>query len=289
MEGYIKGQKLGEGTFGSVRRVTCRKTSNEYACKKIKRNTYESEEGIPASVLREISILKSILHPNIVHLEKVIWATGETICILFEICDCDLRAYIRDHHPFTTSIHRRMVMHILRAIKWCHERQVFHRDLKPHNMLVKRKSDGTIDLKIADFGLTRSFEIPMRVYTPEVVTLWYKPPELLLGVKVYDCGLDMWSIGCIFGEIVNKYAIFAGDSEIGQLFAIFRKLGTPTEDVWPGVSQMPHFNAGFPCWKRNFQLPSIEAQDAMLLDRLLTYDPKKRISAGDALALIDSY
>lgn len=99
----------------------------------------------------------------------------------------------------------------------------------------------------------------------------------------------MWSIGCIFGEIINKYAIFAGDSEIGQLFAIFRKLGTPTEDVWPGVSHLPHFNAQFPHWKRNFQLQSIEARDVILLDRLLMYDPKKRISAGDALALIEAH
>jgi cyclin-dependent kinase len=104
------------------------------------------------------------------------------------------------------------------------------------------------NLKLADFGLARAFGIPLRSYTHEVVTLWYRAPEVLLGSKLYSTTVDIWSIGCIFGEMVLKQAVFPGDSEIDQLFRVFRILGTPNEEMWPGVSQLPDYKETFPHW-----------------------------------------
>lgn len=107
---------------------------------------------------------------------------------------------------------------ILEGTVFCHSRRVLHRDLKPQNLLIDQKGA----IKLADFGLGRAFGIPVRAYTHEVVTLWYRAPEVLLGSQRYSCPVDVWSIACIFAEMVNKRPLFHGDSEIDQLFRIFR-------------------------------------------------------------------
>lgn len=140
---------------------------------------------------------------------------------------------------------------MLDAISFCHLNRILHRDLKPQNLLV----DGTGHIKLADFGLARSFNIPMRAYTHEVVTLWYRAPEILLGTKLYATGVDIWSLGCIFAEMVLRKTLFAGDSEIDQLYKIFQMMGTPNETTWPGVSQLPEFRDIFPKWEEE-NLPS---------------------------------
>ena len=116
---------------------------------------------------------------------------------------------------------------------FCHQRRVLHRDLKPQNLLIDKSGA----IKLADFGLARAFGIPVRVYTHEVVTLWYRAPEILLGSNKYSCPVDIWSIGCIFAEMANKRPLFQGDSEIDQLFRIFRVLRTPNEEIWPGINR----------------------------------------------------
>jgi serine/threonine protein kinase len=119
-----------------------------------------------------------------------------------------------------------------------------HRDLKPQNLLVNAAGD----IKIADFGLARAYSIPIRVLTHEVVTLWYRAPEILLGSKTYAPPVDIWSMGVIFVEMLTKRPLFPGDSEIDQIFKIFRMLGTPDDTIWPNVSQLPDFKAVFPAW-----------------------------------------
>ena len=155
-------------------------------------------------------------------------------------------------------------------------------DLKPQNVLVDPKR-GT--LKLADFGLARAFTVPLRTYTHEVVTLWYRAPEILLGGKQYSVPVDIWSVGTIIPEMVTGQPLFPGDSEIDELFKIFRLLGTPNENLWQGVQQLPDFKAEFPKWKpRNLreivQHPErLNDQGLDLIAQMLKYTPNVRRAA----------
>lgn len=138
---------------------------------------------------------------------------------------------------------------MIAGLNFCHARRILHRDLKPQNLLIDRSGA----LKLADFGLARAFGIPVRTYTHEVVTLWYRAPEILLGQQQYSTPVDMWSIGTIFAEMVMKCPLYPGDSEIDELFKIFRTLGTPNEELWPGVSKLPDYKPTFPNCTRSPQ------------------------------------
>jgi len=145
-------------------------------------------------------------------------------------------------------------------------------------------------LKIADFGLARAFSLPVPQYTHEVVTVWYRPLEILLGSKLYSVPVDLWGVGCILAEMATGSPLFAGDSEIDTAFKIFQKLGTPTETIWPGVSELPDFKPTFPKWSHKgwANIRNTHAQIGTsgidLLDRLMHYNPRTRISAREALA-----
>jgi len=129
----------------------------------------------------------------------------------------------------------------------CNKHRIFHRDLKPSNLLIS--NDNTV--KIADFGLARTFGLPLKTYTHEACTIFYRPPEILLGSKVYSTAVDIWSLGCIFYELAHKKLLFTSDSEIGQLFSIFKVLGTPNEDNWQDSGSLPDLKASFPQWRVN--------------------------------------
>jgi len=140
-------------------------------------------------------------------------------------------------------------------------------------------------LKIADLGLGRAFTVPLKSYTHEIVTLWYRAPEVLLGTARYSTGVDMWSVGCIFAEMVRRQALFAGDSELQQLLHIFRLLGTPNEELWPGVSKLRDWHE-YPQWApQNIAraVPTLESTGVDLLSKMLQYDPSKRIEAKEAM------
>lgn len=127
---------------------------------------------------------------------------------------------------------------MLNGIAKCHQHKVLHRDLKPQNLLINREGI----LKLADFGLARAFGIPVKNFTHEVVTLWYRAPDILLGSKNYSTSVDIWSVGCIFAEIVNRKALFAGNNEEEQLLKIVRLRGIPPANEWPGITELPLYN-----------------------------------------------
>ncbi|CAG9861759.1 unnamed protein product [Phyllotreta striolata] len=278
VEDFIKIEKIGEGTYGVVYKGKNKKTGELVAMKKIR---LESEdEGVPSTAVREISLLKELKHRNIVSLENVLMEE-QKLYLIFEFLSMDLKKYldkIEDGKYMDPKLVKSYMHQLNEAILFCHQRRVLHRDLKPQNLLITR--DGTI--KIADFGLGRAFGVPVRVYTHEVVTLWYRAPEILLGSERYSCPVDIWSLGCIFAEMATKRPLFQGDSEIDQLFRIFRILKTPTDEFWPGVSKLQNYRASFPKWTNlnlSNQVKNLDDDGLDLLREMLVYNPAKRISA----------
>lgn len=260
------------------------KTGDQVALKKIKLDA--DDEGIPSTALREISILRTLNHPNIVMLKDVQHTLSPPrLYLVFEWLSCDLKHFLDEHRTETKgldeSLLQEFMYQLLLGLDYCHIRGIFHRDLKPQNILVTK--DGR--LKIADFGLARAFSVPMRCYTHEVVTLWYRAPEVLLGDKRYGLPLDMWSVGLMFAEMFTGRALFPGDCEIDELFQIFRLLGTPNEQNWRNVSKLPDFNEKFPKWKKKNLEEKIGIKNGGLdlLEKMLVYNPGSRISCNKAL------
>jgi serine/threonine protein kinase len=199
--------------------------------------------------------------------------------LVFEFLDRDLKKYMESVSGLLSpELVKSYLYQCCRGLAFCHARGVMHRDLKPQNLLVSK--DGK--LKLADFGLARAFCPPIRPLTHEVVTLWYRPPEILLGSQTYAPPVDVFAIGTIFVEMVTKRPLFPGDSEIDQLYKIFRQLGTPDETVWPGVTQLPDWNTSFPKWYKSSYskvvLDNLESSGLDLLERFLIYNPKDRDS-----------
>jgi len=281
-DNYEKIEKIGEGTYGVVYKARHKETSSIVALKKIRLEN--EDEGVPSTAMREISLLKELVHPNVVSLQEV-YLTESRLYLVFEFLSMDLKRYL-DNLPEEEYIDKMLLKsylyQVLEALLFCHKRRVIHRDLKPQNLLID--SNGII--KLADFGLARAFIIPLRAYTHEVVTLWYRAPEVLLGCPRYATPVDMWSVGCIFAEMATKRPLFHGDSEIDQLFRIFRTMGTPTEEVWPGVTSLKAYKNTFPCWKRNVcraLVPQLDDVGLDLLEKMLIYDPQKRLNAKSAV------
>ena len=187
--------------------------------------------------------------------------------LIFEYLDSDLKKHMEaspGHYP--PLMLKKYLWQMLSGINHCHSHRILHRDLKPQNLLIgqaeeaaRMEGDGqkadaihpTHVLKLADFGLARAFGIPVRQYTREVITLWYRAPEILLGCKQYSTPVDIWSIGCIFSEMAMLKPLFPGDSEIDQLFKIFQVLGTPNEETWRGVRELPEYKVGIDLNRRS--------------------------------------
>ncbi|KAI9726803.1 MAG: Cyclin-dependent kinase catalytic subunit [Chrysothrix sp. TS-e1954] len=302
MENYHKIEKIGEGTYGVVYKARDLAHSGRIvALKKIRLEA--EDEGVPSTAIREISLLKEMKDPNIVRLLNIVHADGHKLYLVFEFLDLDLKKYMEalpvadggrgKDLPDGSTINlkglglgeamvRKFMTQLVEGVRYCHSHRVLHRDLKPQNLLIDKEGN----MKLADFGLARAFGVPLRTYTHEVVTLWYRAPEILLGGRAYSTGVDMWSIGCIFAEMCTRKPLFPGDSEIDEIFKIFRVLGTPTEDDWPGVTSFPDFKPSFPKWVRHYEVPLVSQLDDAgldLLDALLVFDPARRISAKQAV------
>nr|XP_045004423.1 cyclin-dependent kinase 15 isoform X1 [Jaculus jaculus]XP_045004424.1 cyclin-dependent kinase 15 isoform X1 [Jaculus jaculus]XP_045004425.1 cyclin-dependent kinase 15 isoform X1 [Jaculus jaculus] len=280
---YLNLEKLGEGSYATVYKGISRINGQLVALKVISMNT---EEGAPFTAIREASLLKVLKHANIVLLHDIVH-TKETLMFVFEYMHTDLAQYMSQHpgglHPHNVRL---FMFQLLRGLAYIHHQHVLHRDLKPQNLLISHLGE----LKLADFGLARAKSIPSQTYSSEVVTLWYRPPDALLGATEYSSELDIWGAGCIFIEMLQGQPLFPGVSSIlEQLEKIWEVLGVPTEDTWPGVSKLPNYNPEWflfskpqslgIVWNRLDGVP--EAED--LASQMLKGFPKDRVSAQEAL------
>ncbi|KAM5482206.1 negative regulator of the PHO system [Microsporum audouinii] len=274
-------EKLGEGTYATVFKGRNRQTGEMVALKEIH---LDSEEGTPSTAIREISLMKELKHENIVGLHDVIH-TENKLMLVFEYMDKDLKKYmdVRGDRGQLDYVTIKSFMHqLMRGIAFCHDNRVLHRDLKPQNLLINNKGQ----LKLADFGLARAFGIPVNTFSNEVVTLWYRAPDVLLGSRTYNTSIDIWSAGCIMAEMYTGRPLFPGTTNEDQLQKIFRLMGTPSERSWPGISQFPEYKPNFHVYATQdlrLILPQIDQLGLDLLSRMLQLRPEMRISAAEAL------
>ncbi|CAJ1455234.1 unnamed protein product [Effrenium voratum] len=296
-------QAIGHGVQGKVWTATCRRSSTRVAIKCVPilpvsdgtdRLSADAarpcaEEGVSVNALREVSLLKGLDHPHVVRLIEC-FSFSSDLCMVLEFMDMNLRTLLT-HGRLQGEQLRTGMAQCLSGLSHCHRRMILHRDLKPENVLVEMQN-GRPRFALADFGLARTYHVPHRVYSGHVVSLWYRPLEVLLGQAKYGPGLDIWSIACIFGEMAVGRPVFFGTCEIHQIFAICNVLGTPGEQVFPGVSALPHFSQNFPQW-RNTDFAKVRARAGprfgeKALDVLrmgLRFDPGERPLASAMLRM----
>lgn len=278
--------RIEEGTYGVVYRAREKRTEKIVALKRLKME--KEKEGFPITSLREINTLLKAQHPNVVTVKEIVVGSSmDKIFIVMDYVEHDLKSLMetmkQKKTAFTADEVKCLMTQLLRAVGHLHDNWILHRDLKTSNLLFSH----TGVLKVGDFGLAREYGSPLKNYTPVVVTLWYRAPELLLGTKEYSTSIDMWSVGCIFAEFVRMEPLFPGKTEIDQLNRIFKALGTPTEADWPDYPKFPVVQkVPFPRHpphgiRSEFKYLSEKGYD--LLRQFLTYDTKKRVTAEAAL------
>ena len=281
---YVIINKLGEGAYGTVYLAEDSKNNNiKVALKQLKGGTVE--EGVPISCLREISLLKELSHINIVKLMDVIHLNS-SITLVFEYVETDLKELLKKNgnKPLPPKLYKSLLYQLLKGIHNIHKMKILHRDIKSENLLISKDNV----LKITDFGLARGYGLPIKNFRNDVVSLWYRAPDILLGNEQYERSVDMWSIGCIFGEMITGSIFFKGFSENDQLRKIFEILGTPNEKwykfymEYPGWEKQALTEVSLPKkWKD--VLPDLDDNGIDLISKLLELDPEKRILAPEAL------
>ncbi|XP_032970146.1 cyclin-dependent kinase 11B isoform X2 [Rhinolophus ferrumequinum] len=276
--------RIEEGTYGVVYRAKDKKTDEIVALKRLKME--KEKEGFPITSLREINTILKAQHPNIVTVREIVVGSNmDKIYIVMNYVEHDLKSLMETmKQPFLPGEVKTLMIQLLRGVKHLHDNWILHRDLKTSNLLLSHAGI----LKVGDFGLAREYGSPLKAYTPVVVTLWYRAPELLLGAKEYSTAVDMWSVGCIFGELLTQKPLFPGKSEIDQINKVFKDLGTPSEKIWPGYNELPAVKkmtfTEYPynnLRKRFGALLSDQGFD--LMNKFLTYFPGRRVSAEDGL------
>ncbi|XP_005368728.1 cyclin-dependent kinase 11B isoform X1 [Microtus oregoni] len=276
--------RIEEGTYGVVYRAKDKKTDEIVALKRLKME--KEKEGFPITSLREINTILKAQHPNIVTVREIVVGSNmDKIYIVMNYVEHDLKSLMETmKQPFLPGEVKTLMIQLLSGVKHLHDNWILHRDLKTSNLLLSHAGI----LKVGDFGLAREYGSPLKAYTPVVVTLWYRAPELLLGAKEYSTAVDMWSVGCIFGELLTQKPLFPGKSDIDQINKVFKDLGTPSEKIWPGYNDLPAVKkmtfSEYPynnLRKRFGALLSDQGFD--LMNKFLTYYPGRRISAEDGL------
>ncbi|KZC10604.1 Cyclin-dependent kinase 20 [Dufourea novaeangliae] len=275
-------EKIGEGAQGIVLKAHDTVTDKNVALKKLLLKSIEN--GISISIMREMKILQQLKHHNVIELLDA-FPVGLDFIMVFEYMPISLWEIIKDNETVLTSVQVKIYTKmILEGIAYVHEKNIIHRDLKPANLLINEKGV----LKIADFGLGRLMWTDMsRPYSHQIATRWYRAPELLYGARYYTSAIDMWSIGCIFGELLNKSPLFPGETDIEQLAIVLKYLGSPTSETWPELNTLPDFNKiTFPyhkgiAWENVVE--DAEPEAINLISNILIYNSSKRLTASEAL------
>ncbi|KAK4509746.1 uncharacterized protein ATC70_007048 [Mucor velutinosus] len=275
--------QVGEGTYGKVYKARNGKTGKLMALKRIRMKT--EKDGFPITAMREIKLLQKLKHDRIVELQEIMVAKGSVYMVL-EYMDHDLSGILG--HPnfnFEPAHAKSLVKQMLEGLAYLHHMGILHRDIKGSNLLINNKGE----LKIADFGLARVFEKNRaHDYTNRVITLWYRPPELLLGATAYGPAVDIWGVGCIMLEFFTGKAVFNGQDEVSQIDSIYKIMGTPSVETWPTVKELPWYEMVRPAenyvskFRESYQ--SLLSPGALeLSEALLSMDPLKRPTATQAL------
>jgi len=283
-------KKIGEGTYAIVYIGHLRADErSKVAIKKIKVNT-EYRDGLAMDAIREVKYLQELSHPNIIALHAVFSSKNQNLNLVLEYLPRgDLEMLIRDMNGIsygTAEIKAWMGM-LGRGVWFCHENFVLHRDIKPNNLLIA--ADG--EVKLADFGLARSFADPYRGMTANVITRWYRPPELLFGARSYSGVVDVWSMGMVFAELILRVPFVAGNTDLHQVELICQAIGTPNEENWPGVSKLDGYvkfdkTNLVPVRGRDFYMSTFATAGPLgvdLLMSMLTLDPRKRSTSRQVL------
>lgn len=284
MENYKVIKALGQGTWGVVHQAEQKGTGRIVAVKKIK--SERQEDGVNFTAVREIKLLKEFKHENIIELVDVFTTPDQAVCLVYECASTDLEKIIKNKAiPLSLGDIKQHLYQLMTAVAACHERWILHRDLKPDNMLYL--DNGT--MKLADFGLARMYGTPKGRLSPQAITLWYKPPELLLGAYEYSATADIWSVGCIFAELLLRRPFLQGMNDVSQLEVIFTVFGSPTESSWPDHKALPLPAQGLmwdDCPPQPFDdiFPAAPRDAISLLRSMLVLDPNNRISASEALS-----
>ena len=291
---------IGEGTFGMVFKAEYigdsqyaqkNRIPKKVALKKIKME--DSKEGFPITALREIMIMKKCHHEDILEILEIVTSKIYTknnkkqeVYLVFEYMEHDLSGLSLSKYKFNLPQIKYIMYHLLKAVQYLHKNNIVHRDIKCSNILINNNGK----IKLADFGLARNI-IPnnTKKYTYKVVTLWFRAPELLLGETLYTTAIDVWSCGCVFGELLSGVCPFQATDEIGLFEKICEKLGTPNELIWPGVTKLPLWNrlcpkTTFPnSFREHYKQYNFDETTMDLFVKMLQLNPKKRITIEEAL------
>ncbi|KAJ1889981.1 serine/threonine protein kinase, CMGC, CDC2/CDK sub, partial [Coemansia sp. IMI 209127] len=289
-EDYELTTKLGEGTFGEVHKAVHKATGIVVALKRVL--MHNEKEGLPITAIREIKLLKSLHHQNIVPLtdmlvkhEPNVSGAVPSVYMVFPYMEHDLTGLLENPKIHLRPEHIKLYLRqLLEGTAYLHASRVMHRDMKASNLLINNEGQ----LFIADFGLARTFTPgDKKDMTRCVVTRWYRPPELLLGERKYSTAIDMWGVGCIFAEMLVGKPVFQGSTDLNQIEQVMRVCGSPSEALWPGWRDLPDCKQveDFNYYPRRVREEFMRfGEDAVdLLDQLLSLDPRRRPDAATAL------